>query len=274
MDVVIEKLQQLRFPIHHYQITSLEMNPCVPVLKAKGSEALLLWSRLRELVDMTGHWPVLLGTDDEMASLSLDIQEREKSVQELLDLSMNIEPDPKVWSEQRFMQWSITLQKMGMDTSAWNHSANIEDWLEEEDNVKIDSKNIQDTLWHIDFTIPVDTYRGEERKNVLIGLMPGTSGCDVPAWLNWGGWNTCPLPEQHVAMFRYWQKNYGAELVGITHDVIEMNVRRPPHTESDSFRLAQMQYEYCPDIVDQNARSCRSLARSLQGSRVWHFWWD
>jgi hypothetical protein len=38
--------------------------------------------------------------------------------------------------------------------------------------------------------------------------------------------------------------------------------------------LAQAQYVYCPDIVDQGVESIEALAATLLGDPRWFFWWD
>jgi len=92
--------------------------------------------------------------------------------------------------------------------------------------------------------------------------------------LRFGGWNECPSPEVHVALMRLWQERFGAEVVGITRDVVEMRVERPPTNKVDALRLAKQQYLYCQDIVDQGTQTLESLAAVLLGGTSWFFWWD
>lgn len=112
------------------------------------------------------------------------------------------------------------------------------------------------------------------KKEVVIGLLPVTESWEVPAWLKIGGWNECPPPEVHVALFREWQKHYGAHVASVTGDVIEFTVERPPLTDAEAMALARQQYVYCPDIVDQGVETVANLAASLKGAKVWFFWWD
>jgi hypothetical protein len=105
-------------------------------------------------------------------------------------------------------------------------------------------------------------------------LVPASKPTDVPAVVGFGDWNECPAPEFHVALHRRWQERYGAELVGMSSDVIEMRVARPPRSRDDAMALAQEQYAYCDDIVHQGVESLSALAATLLEGTVWFFWWD
>jgi hypothetical protein len=41
-----------------------------------------------------------------------------------------------------------------------------------------------------------------------------------------------------------------------------------------SRQLAQEQYAYCEDIVEQGTGSLANLAATLLDAPTWHFWWD
>jgi hypothetical protein len=73
---------------------------------------------------------------------------------------------------------------------------------------------------------------------------------------------------------RHWHQQYGAEVVGITHDVVEMYVPRPPTKREAAHALAREQYGYCADIVDQGVGSVGALAAGLLYAPSWYFWWD
>ena len=98
--------------------------------------------------------------------------------------------------------------------------------------------------------------------------------CDVPAYLSFGGWNECPVPEIHVALLREWQRDYGALPACVTGDVIECIVTRPPQDQAAAMKLAAEQWIYCDDIVGQGTQSVRKLAMELWQNRQWFFWWD
>src|SRR5262249_5760797 len=76
----------------------------------------------------------------------------------------------------------------------------------------------------------------EERK-VTLALLPAPEGWKAPAFMKWGGWNGSPGPELHCAAMRYWEQQYGAEVVALTHDEWEPRVLRPPQTRKEALRL-------------------------------------
>ncbi len=76
------------------------------------------------------------------------------------------------------------------------------------------------------------------------------------------------------ALLKHWYERYGAEVMGMTSDTIEMQVARPPRSSDEALQLAFEQYVYSPDIVDQGAGGLDHLAALLLGGTVWYFWWD
>lgn len=116
--------------------------------------------------------------------------------------------------------------------------------------------------------------RGKPLDKVHILLIPTTEGAAVPAYLRWGGWNACPAPEYHVAALRSWHERYGAELVAIGGDVIELRVVRRPADRTEALTLAREMYLYDEDIVSQGTETFAMLAATLMASDWWFFWWD
>lgn len=109
---------------------------------------------------------------------------------------------------------------------------------------------------------------------VYIALVPTDDWTTIPAYLRWGGWNDCPAPEYHVAAMRHWRDHYGAELVGINADTINVWAPRRPGTREEALGLAREQYIYCEDIIDQGIGTYRALAADLMANDWWYFWWD
>ena len=95
-----------------------------------------------------------------------------------------------------------------------------------------------------------------------------------PTWFPMGGFNECPLPEEQVAIFKYWYEKYGAAPALVTHDVWELYVENPPNTQEEAESLAWEQYGFCSDIVWQGIGTVNGLAGTLIHSSVWYFWWD
>jgi hypothetical protein len=111
-----------------------------------------------------------------------------------------------------------------------------------------------------------------DRAHIL--LPPAEHNHEIPAFLRWGGWNACPPPEIHVAALRSWGERFGAELVGVNGDTMNIQVSRRPADREEALSLAREHYRYCPDIVDQGVGSIAALAAMLLDSDWWFFWWD
>ncbi len=119
-----------------------------------------------------------------------------------------------------------------------------------------------------------DILTGEIKPEVYLGMAPVEEPWHLPAVLKYGCWNDCPESEVHCAFHREWYAEYGAEIAGISGDVIECIVARPPSDREAALRLAWQQYRYCMDIVEQSCGSVSNLAATLLDSRYWYFWWD
>ena len=105
--------------------------------------------------------------------------------------------------------------------------------------------------------------------------MPTPRPWEVLAYLHYGGWNECPGPAAQVAVQRGWYERYGAELVCVSGDTVELRVARPPTTRDAALALAREQFLYSGgDLVFQGYETLRGLAGSLVGAETWYFWWD
>lgn len=123
-------------------------------------------------------------------------------------------------------------------------------------------------------TVVADLLKGTPFPSVRIALIPTTDWTTIPAYLHWGGWNECPPPEYHVAAFRSWRDRYGAGLVGLSSDTLNLRVQKRPSTREEALSLAREQYAYCSDIVEQGTQNYSTLAATLMESDWWFFWWD
>ena len=115
---------------------------------------------------------------------------------------------------------------------------------------------------------------GRYLDRVHILLIPASDGIEVPAFLRWGGWNTCPLPEFHVAALRSWRDRFGAQLIALNSDTMILRVDRHPQTRKEALDLAKEQFIYCEDIVLQGTGTLSVLAACLMADNWWYFWWD
>jgi len=95
----------------------------------------------------------------------------------------------------------------------------------------------------------------------------------VPAKLRVGGVNAHPPAGVHVAVLRWWGARFGARLVGLTHEALEVHVVERPETWAEAFALAQEHLDYCPNIIEPGMTSLRDVAARLKTTRVWSFFW-
>lgn len=75
-------------------------------------------------------------------------------------------------------------------------------------------------------------------------------------------------------MFKRWNDLYGAEVIGMLPDLIEMYVPRPPIDRAQALQLSWEQFVYCRDIVYQGTQTLAALAALLLQGPAWFFWWD
>jgi len=222
-------------------------------LTVPGAEAIARWRTLRALVPQTGHWPVLLGN---ALDLKYHREALERTSPEQIGSSLQ---QANALSAAQLLQVWTSEREADEDPDVGEEGAG--DWPED------------DQASH-DFYIPIDYETSAPKPEIVLGLVPTTRGWEVPALLGFGGWNDCPMPQEHVCLLKHWHETYGSEVVGITHDIIEMQVARPPQTRDAAMALALGQYAYCPDIVDQGVGEVESLAATLLNGTVWYFWWD
>ncbi len=123
-------------------------------------------------------------------------------------------------------------------------------------------------------TAHLETLGRKPKHRVWIARIPTTKSWEIPAYLRFGGWNDCPMPEEQVAVLKHWAETYGIEIYAITGDVMECEVSRPPTSKDAAIALAHEQYWYCSDIVLQGTETLSILAAGLLNSPAWFFWWD
>ena len=124
------------------------------------------------------------------------------------------------------------------------------------------------------FNLATDFVTGEAVDNLIGVKIKTDSSWKIPAHFKFGGWNHCPSPDVHCAIWKHWQLKYGAKIVGVSNDVIEAYITKPPKTQEEAMALAWEQYLYCPDIVEQGVETVAKLAEVLINHDCWYFWWD
>jgi hypothetical protein len=109
-------------------------------------------------------------------------------------------------------------------------------------------------------------------SRVHIAILPTKDSTAGPAFLRAGGWNDCPEAAVQVAALRSWRDRFGAELVGLGSDVMNIRVQRPPSSRDEALSLAREHNLFCSDAL--NDMNYADLAACLLNDDWWFFWWD
>ena len=109
-------------------------------------------------------------------------------------------------------------------------------------------------------------------RPLLLAEVPVKQPWQILAWFPFGGWNACPEAEHLVSVAKHWYDSYGAIPAVIAHGIVEFVVSQPV-SEEESLSLAEEQYAFCTDIVNQ-VGTINALADVLRKSTVWFFWWE
>ena len=105
-------------------------------------------------------------------------------------------------------------------------------------------------------------------------LVPTRAPWVVPELLGWdGAVNHDVLGREHTAVLGRWHGLFGAELVGLSRDVMTLLVARPPATPEARLAAATEVYAYCPDAVEQGVGTLDALTELTAGPG-WALWWD
>ncbi len=236
------------------------------VVETNGESALATWEELKT----TGRGaPVVLGEDDLDNLLApFDPKEwpRMKPIEEILAAAKSIDFPDGLRQHRRDEQakavaYLKTIGSAAMDFGVEESDAPLGEWPAEP--------------WHAtSLTVTYDFATRRTKPTVHIALIPTDDPTAIPAYMRYGNWNECPPPAFHVAAVRAWRERYGAELVGLGADVMNLRVARRPATRDEALELARAQYVYCNDIIDQGVASYCGLAAGLMASDWWFFWWD
>jgi Domain of unknown function (DUF4253) len=108
-----------------------------------------------------------------------------------------------------------------------------------------------------------------------IGLVAANRAADIITALGWtGAANVHQDPALLSAVLRSWEDRWAARVVEIGFDTLRLTVGILPRDRQTVLTLAAEHFAFCPDNIWQGAGTLAAYAESLQGSRVWTFWWD
>jgi hypothetical protein len=226
---------------------------------ARGEQALTEWERLKS----TGRdWPVVIGSDEDLERIAEQFSVGDASVFGTAIPWDRPRSPAEILAVAERTEFPDDLRKWPGASQPEDLSAPVGEWP------SLPDVNIPG------LTIATDIVKERFLEKVYILLLPAKHGWGVPAYLRWGNWNACPPPEYHCAALRKWHGRYGAELVGISGDTLNLRVTSRPGTREEAMALAREQYQYCPDIVDQGVGSISALAATRMATDWWYFWWD
>ena len=237
------------------------------IVETNGESALAVWEELKKAGRGA---PVVLG--DEFENLLFPFEPSERS---------RLRPVEEILAEAAAIKFPEDLFKLRRDEHAaavayLKNMARSKESAEEEDEER-DAPlgdwpaEVSDGLG---LSVAYNILSGQPRPKVHIALIPTDDPTAIPAHMRWGHWNECPSAAYHVAALRAWRGLFGAELIGLGPDTINLRVSRKPATRDEALALARTQYVYCSDIIDQGVGSYRALAAELMAQDWWYFWWD
>lgn len=228
-----------------------------------GAEVLATWERLR----VAGEgYPVLVGDNDSLLRLVEGLAFDDRQVGDILVAAGALRmPQAMAALRRREHEQALAyLRDLGQISEPEDfYEPPLGEWPEDESG-----------LAQAEPLLATDILAQQPLEGANILIIPAASGVEVPAHLRYGAWNACPRAEYHVAMLRSWHERYGAELVSMGADTVELRVKRRPGSREEALALAREHYAYCSDTVDQGTMDLATLAANLMASDWWYFWWD
>lgn len=236
----------------------------IHAVEVDAARAVETWRRLRPSLAECGHVPVLLG--DQLDRIIEQACERPSASRECLaEVAKTAAPRAQ---PQKFDH----LRRLG---PRGERMADLMAKLVAEAPSPKPEETTADETWPDETVPPLPSLEVlRSRTRISIALVPATQTWQVPIFMWFGGFNECPWPARHATLLRDWQARFGAELIALTTDTLELAVSRPPTTRVDALALAREQYAYCTDIVDQGTQTVGRLAASVLDAPYWFFWWD
>lgn len=205
--------------------------------------------------EMGGYTPMIIVCSDVILENFGDVSTTAEELKENHDKLLKSERfDVQKWFAERLADWKFEMGK--------------EDWNETVGEIESQDGDVSKGFsGFMDYGNP---HRSEE---CILAKIPTSEPWEVFAWLPFGGWNDCPMPEEIIWIAKYFYERYHAIPAVMTHDVLEFSA--PPVKDKDTaLGLALEQFAFCQDIVFQGVDTIGRLAGGLTQSSVWFFWWD
>ncbi|MEV7359261.1 DUF4253 domain-containing protein [Kitasatospora sp. NPDC091276] len=112
-------------------------------------------------------------------------------------------------------------------------------------------------------------------RDARLGLVEAGSGAEALAACGWSG----PLNHEDdtakiAAVLADWERRFGAQVIQVGFDTLELSVAVPPATLAEALPLAAEHTAFCPDLVFQGTGALTAYAERLVAAHQWSFWWD
>ncbi|GEM_PF-169008 len=250
-------------------------------LVVPGEQALDNWHALRAIVATTGYWPVLLGDEEWAQRHTFNMEYAEEShrgtAAEIITAAEAI--NVPAWLETQIDE---TMEHYKPPHGSWPDDAAIREvlarhnaWLHAPPDSELD------ILYQHGYERMLTT-EGRMPRGLVplihVALVPTRQSWQAPAYLKFGGWNEAPKPAEHTAVLKYWSQRYGAEVMAMKFDTVELLIRRPPSTRDQALEVAWEYFGYSPDCLpgehNSPTYSIEGLAAFLLIAKIWGFWWD
>ncbi len=267
-------------------------------LVVPGSEALSAWKKLKSAANETGYWPVIAGSPAEFKARDLqllldkrhDIPEfiqrgQEMSINDWLSKAISkvnfreqvVDSETGIAMHAALETYSNNISVAGLhkfEETAKNLGVNPDGWLGGEYTCLHCPEFPVKPTTEDDLIGYKNILTNQPYDKIVMLLVPTKTPWEVAAYLNIGYGNQLHEPHEHFAIHKFWNENYGAEIITSTNDTVEMVVSRPPQSPEEAQTLAQQQFVYAPDIVNHGTGKTSTLASQLINGRSWYFWWD
>lgn len=113
------------------------------------------------------------------------------------------------------------------------------------------------------------------KRGTPLGLAAASRGADALAVMGWQGalhHNEWMVPM--AAVVRSWEERFGARVIGLGYNTLELSVAAPPVDRQHALHVAAEHWAFCPDNIAQGAGDLQGYAEQIMESHHWSFWWD
>ncbi|QGK72433.1 DUF4253 domain-containing protein [Allosaccharopolyspora coralli] len=112
-------------------------------------------------------------------------------------------------------------------------------------------------------------------ESTRLALVPVDRGADALTTLGWSGAaNHVSRTAGLSAMLRSWEERFGARILRLGPDRLDVSVAAPPQEGAHAAAVAAEHWTFCPDRVLQDADGIGEYATEIRGRRTWSFWWE